>query len=267
MAESLPELKAMTDQVKVLIQGRSGTDPRLYDAITLLADQLQTLSDIVVPIAKAIGITVETGTVPLAPIGFEYQVLETGAIRLSWIRPPLGASYSFEVRAGEVWETAQFITRTQSTVVDVVPIPGQSNIFLLKSISGEGVYSATAASVTVIVEPPGAVGLEGQVIDNNVLLKWTPSISTFSIDYYEVFRGSVSLGRVKGTFAAFFELLAGEYVYSVVPVDIIGNRGQTSMVTLLVNQPPDYVLTSSIVSKFQGTRNRVLLLNDPLLSV
>ena len=261
------EIKDLTREVKTLIQTYSGKDPRLYQAVNLLADQLEAVTQVIVPMLEILGVQQQFQGPPDAPTNFQYQILEPGAIRLSWDRPNQSASFSFEIRAGVIWETASFITRTQSTVADVVPIAGQSNVFLLKSIDASGNYSTDAAMLIVIVEPPEAVALEGQVIDNNVLLKWTPALSTFPIDYYEVSRGSIILGRVKATFAAFFEMLSGEYTYSVVPIDIIGNRGQSSQVTLLVNQPPDYVLTSSILSKFQGTRRQALLVNDPLLNL
>jgi hypothetical protein len=107
----------------------------------------------------------------------------------------------------------------------------------------------TAGKVDVAITAPGAIqSYTSEAFDNNALLKWQkPTTGLLPIDYYKVLKGStyagaVEVGRVSGTFAAFFESTGGNYTYWVVPVDTAGNLGTESGRSVLINQPPDYVL-------------------------
>lgn len=107
----------------------------------------------------------------------------------------------------------------------------------------------TEASADVTIASPTAVqNLFPEVIDNNVLLKWTaPATSTLPIDNYKVYKGdvfgsAVLLGQVTATFTMRFESLGGTYTYWIVPYDTAGNVGTAFSVSAVVNQPPDYVL-------------------------
>lgn len=107
----------------------------------------------------------------------------------------------------------------------------------------------TEANVDVTVVVPTAVqSLFPEVIDNNVLLKWSaPSAASLPIDHYKVYKGAVFgsatlLGQVTATFALRFESLSGTYVYWIVPYDTALNAGTPFSVSTIVNEPPDYVL-------------------------
>ena len=60
-------------------------------------------------------------------------------------------------------------------------------------------------------------------------------------------------------FAYTHENVAGEYTYSVTPVDTGGNVGTAASVTVSVKQPPDYVFYHDYDSLFNGTRTNFVL--------
>jgi hypothetical protein len=111
---------------------------------------------------------------------------------------------------------------------------------------------SAAGRLDSTITAPGAVAsLSGDVFDNTALLKWTaPSIGSLPVDHYHVYKGATFsgatlIGEVSGTFSSLFETVAGSYTYWVVPVDVAGNPGTQSGITLTISQPPDYVLRSN----------------------
>jgi predicted phage tail protein len=110
----------------------------------------------------------------------------------------------------------------------------------------------------VVVTSPSAPVISQQVIDNNVLLRWTDSTQTLPIVYYELRRGTTyasgtSVGTKQGLFTTVFETVSGTYTYWLAGIDSAGNVGTPASVSALVNQPPDYILRSDINSTFSGT--------------
>jgi hypothetical protein len=129
-----------------------------------------------------------------------------------------------------------------------------------------GNYSDLEATTDVLIVPPGAVVITGQVIDNNILLQWTePLTGSYEIDYYEIFKDGESQGYIEGNFFSSFEVVAGAYLYTIVPVDIAGNIGDPASIELLVNQPPDYVLQDEFLSSFNGTKVNTVKIDGPSL--
>lgn len=255
-----------TGRIQSLLQFYAKEDPKLFNILNALTNQVSDITNVVDPVITIVSKRLPTGKPPDEPENLDFRLL-SAAIRLNWDRPTSGNAASYEVRQGTVWNTAEFVTRTTSTVVELQPIVGPTLSYLVKSISEEGIYSTDEAEINVVVGVPAAVSIDGQVIDNNVLLRWSQSVASFTIDYYEVKKGNSLIGNVKGTFTLLQELIAGDYTYSVTPVDIAGNRGATSTVTLRVNQPPDYVLTNTYTSNFAGAKTQVRVGNDPLLEI
>jgi predicted phage tail protein len=113
-------------------------------------------------------------------------------------------------------------------------------------------------NVTVTIVVPSQPTITAQVIDNNVLLRWSASIGTLPVDHYEVRKGSVwasapAVGIISGTFDTLFETAAGTYTYWIAGVDTAGNYGIPGSVTATVSQPPDYVLLYNYNSTFGGS--------------
>lgn len=137
-----------------------------------------------------------------------------------------------------------------------------SNTFSVCAVDVAGNIGATG-SVVAQINVPTQPTITSQVIDNNVLLKWTDSTNTLPIGSYKVLRGATYatatvVGNVQGSFATIFESQGGTYTYWVVGVDTAGNAGTPGSVGVTVSQPPDYLLRYNQNSAFGGTFSNAL---------
>jgi predicted phage tail protein len=173
----------------------------------------------------------------------------------------------YQIRVGASWDAGTILTKIKATTFKVGTISGTSQTFWIKAIDTTGNYSTNATSASTTISVPTAVSITAQVVDNNVLLRWTSSTSTLAIDYYEVRRGSTwaggtVVGRVSNaTFVTLFETASGAYTYWIAGIDIGGNVGAQASVVASVNQPPDYQLFLSVNSTFGGTKTNAVAAN------
>jgi hypothetical protein len=273
-ALGLPIIKDRSDQALAIIRGRHISDPKLYEALVILAEQMAMITQAISPITKAIARQTPISTIPEPPF-FASYVLTGTTVRLSWMRPPMETgNILYEVRFGgdsgnssnAAWDLADFVIRTTSTTVDLIPFTGLRGVYRIKTINSVGVYSDLHYVVVVNVIRPGLVTINSSVIDNNILLSWNdPEIGSFNIEFYSLYKDNVFKGTTKGTFISFFEVISGTYKYTIIPVDIADNVGEASEVLITVNQPPDYALQDSKLSDLDGTRWQVGLIPGPKL--
>ena len=181
---------------------------------------------------------------------------------LTWDKVPDLDVDAYEIRQGSDWDTAALIGQVKATVYTLGYIPPGSQIYVVKALDTSGNYSDEAASITVNLSAPSAVTLTQEVIDNNVLLRWSASTATLTIRHYLVRRGNTwagatEIGTVAGRFSTIFETVAGTFTYWVAGVDLAGNIGTPTPVTALVSQPPDYQLKLDQNSTFSGTKSNM----------
>jgi hypothetical protein len=126
--------------------------------------------------------------------------------------------------------------------------------------------------VDVQIVPPGPpVNLREEVIDNNVLLRWSaPYTGTLPIKYYEIRKGDVFgsaevIGQVQGTFSVVFETEGNTYTYWVAGIDTANNMGTEVWRTATVNEPPDYVLLVNWEDDLSGDVSNALLESNRLI--
>lgn len=172
---------------------------------------------------------------------------------LSW--PEVTGQFAiaeYEVREGAAWEGGSLVSVAKATGYRSKVAWGGFRRFWVAAIDVAG-NVGIPASIDVLVERPGQVAsLQPQVIDNNVLLRWTvPASGSLPVDHYLVRRGpafdeATPVGQQGGTFATVFEDSAGAYLYWVAAVDTAGNVGEPRSVPAAVDQPPDYVLRADI---------------------
>jgi predicted phage tail protein len=177
----------------------------------------------------------------------------------------------YEIRQGTNWDTATVIGQVKATVYTLGYIPTGGQTYLVKALDTTGNYSTTAAAITVSLSAPTAVSLTQEVIDNNVLLRWTASSASLTIRHYLVRRGSTwagatEIGTVAGLFSAIFETVAGTFTYWVAAVDLAGNVGTPTPVSALVSQPPDYQLKLNQNSTFSGTKSNMAAMDGAYLA-
>lgn len=242
-------------EVQSLIAGLQRSDPRLYDAITLLNRQLGEVTEGMIPLLRR-SQEIAKGISSLPAPG-SFTAFTTGTtVRFTWDHVSYASHY--EVRQGINWDTASFLFRTTGLQGDIDPLLYGDYTFLIKTVDSDGLYSATSSSTTFGVHDIAAPAVSASVIDNNVLLSWTEPPSTFKIDYYTVGREGGTTGKVDGTFTTLFEVVAGYYEYFVTAVDIAGNVGTGALIGVAVSTPPDYALQDTRVSGLNGERYNVI---------
>lgn len=239
------------NELDLLLQGLQIQEPRLYDLLRGLIDQVGDLTDIIEPLIRQ-STQADSATLELSPPDhFTYTTTDRNLI-FTWDN--VEGAHLYELRKGSVWDTADFIVRTPSLNAILNPIVEGFHTYLLKSIDDSFAYSAALSSVNVSIAGVGLPSLTFKTIDNNVLLFWDEPLAQWEISYYEVYRNSTLIGTADATFFSIFELQGGNYTYSVVAVDLAGNRGPAASVPVLVNPPPDYELQSIYTSKLFGYR-------------
>lgn len=201
-------------------------------------------------------------TAPPANVtGFNYSIDPLIGITFSWSNVADIDLQYYEIRQGASWDTGTILTRVSANTYKLGVINGTAQTFWIKAVDTSGSYSATASSLLTSFSSPTAAPITAEVVDNNVLLRWTASTSTLAIDYYEIRRGTTwaggtVVGRVSNaTFTTLFETQSGTYTYWIAAVDIGGNVGALSSTTATVAQPPDFQLFANFNSTFNGTKS------------
>lgn len=188
---------------------------------------------------------------------------------LNWntVTGPLNIDH-YEVRTDTNFKTggAGLIATVKGTAYTLKALFAGSKTFYVAAIDiGGNVASSGSATLTIVL--PTITGITTQIVDNNVLLRWTSNQGTLPIDHYilttgaALASGGTLVGTTSGIFAAFFETVAGSYTYFIQAVDVAGNLGPAFSVTATVNQPPDYVLHYNLDSTFSGTLTNAITVN------
>ena len=117
--------------------------------------------------------------------------------------------------------------------------------------------SSTVETLNVTKQGPGIVtNFTAKIIDNNVLLYWTPPVkTTLPIDHVTIVRGTsyaggTSIGDKTGTFTTVLEQTGGTYTYWIAAIDTDGQIGTAVSLTATVASPPDYVFNAQYSSSF-----------------
>lgn len=204
---------------------------------------------------------------PASPLTFDYTLNPTH-VKLEWTSEDFNARV-FEIRKGTTWETADFVLRTLSFDAELEPIATGSHDYLLKSITYGMVFCDDAVALNFFVPAIGTpTNLTTLVIDNHVLLDWDEPSSTFELSHYELYGGSDATtfkGYVDSTFYGFFEAVGASYQYGIIAVDIAGNKSPKAIISVFVQEPPDFVLEDEYDSTFDGTKVKCKLIDEKLL--
>lgn len=197
--------------------------------------------------------------------GFTVQAIYD-SLEFNWAHIPDADLWGYEIRVGADWNTGVVVSGagvSQNIYIWRPTITGTLN-FWIKAIDTSSIYSVTATQANIIIQPPSAVtGLRQQVVDNNVLLKWSEVQGTFPIDYFEIRKGDVYstaaiLGTVKGTFTTIFEIQSGTYKYWITAFDTAGLAGASNSLSASVSQPPDFQLKANWDDDFTGTKTNII---------
>jgi hypothetical protein len=247
-----------------LVEGYQHTDPKLYQILQGFVQALGEVQAELNPIVRQITDTAGTIAAPAhSPTTIAYEILSQQVLRIHWSGAINAASY--EVRKGTYWDTATFVTSTTQSEVRLDPIPAGIHTYLVRAKNGLGIYADTWASVVVSISVVGASTLNAQVIDNNVLLRYSRPTSTWLIHHYDIYRNGIFIGAIASEFFVWFEPSAGTFTYGIEAVDLAGNRGPRATVSVDVNQPTDFELIDSRMSLLGGYRVNALIYGEPEL--
>lgn len=212
-------------------------------------------------------------TITAAPAPVVSNTFAAGDCLLSWnaVSGSVSTAY-YTIRYGSVggsFGTAQEVSTVKGTTALVRADWSGVRRFYVAAVDLDG-YVGSAGYVDVTIAPPTATTIRQEVIDNNVLLRWTDATATLPIVYYELRRGATwagatAIGTKQGLFTVVFETVSGLYTYWVAGVDSAGNVGTPSSVSAQVSQPPDYILRSNIDSTFTGTKTNLANLSASAL--
>lgn len=195
--------------------------------------------------------------------GFSYEVQVSG-IRLKWDAVPDIDVQDYVVKVGASWGTGTEVFKGKATdyVWDMLSAGTYNLMIRARDLLGN--LSANTTTMSVVITAPGPVTITQEVIDNNVMLRWTESVSQLPVDLYMIRKGdtfatSELVGTAYARFAALFEQIGGTRRYWVAAVDKGGNTGTPASVVAVVNQPPDFVLRNEFQSSLAGTRTNAAL--------
>lgn len=251
-------MSAFDVAASTLAQKARQSDTATADALNLIISEIKRIGLIVDPPPVTQGkIDTPPGEPPLDVLVFTATTNSRNVI-LEWEAPSLETLF-YEIRTGVSWLLGNRVTVTANTSAILDPIAVGVTTYWIKAINGADVYSIDALSVDLTIPAIGLTRLTPAVLTNNVLLYWAIPTSTFDIEYYIIKKNGTEFARIRSTFMAFTELVGGTYVYSVTPVDIAGNVGPLVQATVLVNDPPDFVLQSTLTSAFAGTKTHAVV--------
>lgn len=179
-------------------------------------------------------------------------VIEGPDLTLSWAGSKGSYAISnYNLYYGDSFATATLLASLKSTSFKQKVTWGGNRTFWVEVEDINNNASNHLRYDALILTPDRLMSLIGEVVDNNVLLKWTETNSaTLPIVYYNVYKGDVEasltlVGTQTGTFAALFETTSGTYTYWVSAVDSAGNEGLKRSTTEVVDEPPDFILRHS----------------------
>ena len=177
------------------------------------------------------------------------SVIEGENVSLSWTGVKGSfAILSYYIYSGLTFGSAVLIANLKSTSFKKKVDWTGNTTFWIVAQDAEGNNGAQISNIVTILIPDRVTSISGEVVDNNVLLRWGPSNSSaLPITSYNLYKGNAenaltSIGSSSGTFSVVFETSSGTYTYWVSPVDSAGNQGLKRSTTQVVDEPPDFIL-------------------------
>lgn len=195
-------------------------------------------------------VTISTNIIVPVPLGVTSTIEGKEAV-ISWQIPNSSVSIDYyEI----IYNSIIVKTKTNSYRVPVFWNGLQT--FSVSTVNTLGAKS-DAVNVSITISTGVILQLQTEVIDNNVLLRWSASQGSLPIENFMLYKGVdvnnlIPIGEKKGTFTTVFENESGVYTYWISAIDSAGNSGELKSVSTQVSEPPDYILNVNWVSTFNA---------------
>lgn len=176
---------------------------------------------------------------PIAPTVFTSSTEQFG-IRLSCVKSVDPDVISYEYRQGATWASGTVLTSQGGTSYLWQVTAVGTFTFWVAAIDAFGNYSAPVS--TVVTVAAGTIsGLASNILGTDLVLSWAPVAGAFANQTSEVRYGATfATATVVGQFASAYRetvLFSGSRIYWVVPIDVRGNYGTPSQITVSIAPP------------------------------
>ncbi len=205
-----------------------------------------------------------TSTVAVPTVSGNAPVVSGQQFKLEWVGSQGSIPIAgYEVRYGASFAAGTPVAELRGNTVTVLGAWLGERQFWVRATDVAGNVSVDA-SISAVITAAVAPVMTVEVVDNNVLLRWTSTPGTlpterFTLRKGSTFAGATVIGNKDGGFTTVFETVAGTYTYWLAAVDSAGNVGAPASVTTTVQQPPDFVLGVSFTSAFAGTKSNCVI--------
>lgn len=189
---------------------------------------------------------------------------DAGLITISWSPTNDLDLDGYEIRSGADWASGAKVFYGQThNAPPIAPAPGSLLSYWVCARDVFGYYSANPTPVAIAVTPPSQPAVLAEVIDNNVLLRWSDARQTLPIATHEIRRGATwatatSIGTKSGRFTTIFETQGGQFTYWVAAIDTAGNVGTPGSALATVANPPAYVRQYDQVASWETLSNALV---------
>lgn len=191
---------------------------------------------------------------PTTPSSFSASIVSTG-ILFQWGTVSDLDLEGYELRIGATFGASTIIDVVQGGSYIYKTLASGSHTFRLRSKDTSKNFSNERV-LTISISAPSAVeGINALTIYNSVSLDWDePGQINFPIKEYNIYRDGIKIGRVNATIWTTQEATSGNFIYSVSAVDIYGNEGVQTSVSVNIQSLPflkllyDQILDPSIAT-------------------
>lgn len=188
---------------------------------------------------------------------FTNSILSDG-VKLIWTNSTDPLVKDYEIRLGATWSTATSLGFFAGTTTTIPPLTTASYTALIKARDKYLNQSTDAVSQSFTINRPSAVTCSVSQNGLDYLLIWNTPISQFKIDYYLIYQGATfgTASLLAKNYTTDFKskiTFGGTAVFWIAPVDIAGNIGTESSVSLVITSPATPSITSNVID------NNVLL--------
>ena len=203
---------------------------------------------------------------PNSPSNLSYAFGTTSAthssVTFSWTAP-VNSYFSvkeYKVTVTRPNGTSEILTTAATRYTTNADWLGNA-MLTVEAVDALGSLSPAVSLTVPKYRPNPAPTFATEVVDNNVLLRWSlPEKTSLPISHVLIRRGPTwdtydkDIGEKSGTFTSIFELSGGDYVYWLAVVDTDGRESTPIPIAVTVSQPPDFVFNAEWLSTWSGTK-------------